>query len=219
MTPRVVRRGRERGFTLVETLVSLILLALIGTVIGVVFSAGFSSLLAPAASETRLVATSDALSLGQLVPEDAHRATCIDVPAASSSPGPYGTCSPAFLSECSGPGLIACFEWYDTPAGQCATAVYSQPTPSPGIERSQWVGGLLKAATPVTAYQVSLASTLLPPPSPPNSIPWFGQVQQLTFAVDGLPGSPLSDPPTVTITLQPLATLPDPSGLGSTGPC
>ena len=56
-------RAGERGFTLVEVLVSLALLSIIGTVMGGVFSVGMSAILAPGASRDRLASASDAIAI------------------------------------------------------------------------------------------------------------------------------------------------------------
>ncbi len=145
-------RAGERGFTLVEVLVSMALLSIIGTVIGVVFSVGMSAILSPGASRDRLASASDAIAIQQLLAQDVHRATCVQVP----SSGVYGSCaaetpSSQFDGQCTSSEL--CIEWPDlaTP-GQCDMALY---TLSP-VSRSAWSGGTEGGAT---TYMESLTAS------------------------------------------------------------
>ena len=63
-----------------EVLVSMALLGIIGAALGIVFSLGMRTILAPGASQDRLVAASDAIAFEQPLIQDAQRASCIQLP-------------------------------------------------------------------------------------------------------------------------------------------
>jgi prepilin-type N-terminal cleavage/methylation domain-containing protein len=207
MSRPTTSRAGEQGFTLVEVLVSLALLSIIGTVMGVVFSVGMSAILSPGASRDRLASASDAIAIQQLLAQDVHRATCMNIP----SSGVYGSCateSPAaqFDGQCTSSEL--CIEWPDlgTP-GQCDMALY---TLSP-VSRSAWSGGTEGGAT--TYLETAKASLT---PIATGSWP-VGLHITVTSA-----NSRLANPPTLSFDLQPLATEPwptDPVNDAGTGPC
>ncbi|MGP8161006.1 MAG: type II secretion system protein J [Candidatus Dormibacteria bacterium] len=200
-------RAGERGFTLVEVLVSMALLSIIGTVIGVVFSVGMSAILSPGASRDRLASASDAIAIQQLLAQDVHRATCVQVP----SSGVYGSCaaetpSSQFDGQCTSSEL--CIEWPDlaTP-GQCDMALY---TLSP-VSRSAWSGGTEGGAT---TYMESLTASLTS-----GAAGSWPVVLDLSVTSTN---SHLANPPTLTFDLQPLATKPwptDPVSDTGTSPC
>ncbi len=210
MTPRRGSRAGERGFTLVEVLVCLALLAIVGAVMGVVFSLGMRAILAPGASRDRLDAASDAIAVQQLLATDVHRATCIAVPSATS-PETFGSCATEtspFQGECSGSEL--CLEWPDlTSAGQCDAAIYSLGAQQ--VTRTAWLGG-----TGAGAISYPVVVTPSTPSAPEGAWPVELQVTVTTT------GAHLINPPSVSLDLQPLATVAwptDPVSDASTGPC
>jgi hypothetical protein len=191
-------------------LVCLALLAIIGTVMGVVFSVGMRAILAPGASKDRLAAASDAIGVQQLLATDVHRATCIGLPSAAS-PGPFGSCAAEaspFQGECSGSEL--CLEWPDlTATGQCDVAIYSLGAQQ--VTRTEWLG---ETSAGTIGYPVVVTPST--PSAPPGSWP-----VALEVTVTGT-GAQLVNPPSVTLDLQPLATVAwptDPVSDASTGPC
>ena len=200
-------RAGERGFTLVEVLVSLALLSIIGTVMGVVFSVGMSAIIAPGASRDRLASASDAIAIQQLLAEDIDRATCIQVP----SSGVYGSCatrspSAQFGGQCTSSDL--CVEWPDlaTP-NQCDGALYAL---SPALARLGLAAPRAEHTTYLEAATVSLT---------------FGGAGAwpigLGITVTST-NSRLANPPKLSFDLQPLATHPwptDPVSDAGTGPC
>src|ERR1017187_154742 len=194
-------RAGERGFTLVEVLVSLALLSIIGTVMGVVFSVGMSAILSPGASRDRLASASDAIAIQQLLAQDVHRATCIQDQGSSVN----GSCAwEAPAAQFDGQCILSelCIEWPDlvTP-DQCDMALYTLSL----VSRSAWSGGTAGGAT----TYLETATATLTPIAPGSGL--VGLDIKVTSA-----NSHLANPPTLSFELQPLATEPWPTG---TGPC
>jgi len=189
VTRRSPRRNGERGFTLVEVLVSLALLVVISTIIAVVFSVGMHALLAPGASEDRLTASSEGIALEQVLTEDVHRATCVKYAQAPSS---YGNCAGDFFNgQCPGSANVLCIGWPDS-GGGCGMAVYSLST-TPATRSSGVVGGAPLVTTDYPAVTVR---------SSPPADTWrtTGLQVSLTVTDPDLPG--------LMLDLQPLASDP-----------
>jgi prepilin-type N-terminal cleavage/methylation domain-containing protein len=215
VTPRRGSRAGERGFTLVELLVCLALLAIVGSVMGVVFTVGMRAILAPGASRDRLTAASDAISVQQLLSTDVHRATCIQFP----SGGAYGSCaaegaSVPFEGDCGDSDL--CFEWSDlVTANQCDVALYAL---SP-LSRSEWLGS---SESGTASYPVTVTPTYPSEPAGAWAGPGAGTWPVSVDVTVTSSNASLNNPSAVTLDLQPLATEPwptDPLTSASTGPC
>jgi prepilin-type N-terminal cleavage/methylation domain-containing protein len=243
VTARRGSRTGERGFTLVEMLVCLALLALIGTVMGIVFSVGLRAIVAPGASKDRLAASSDAIAVQQLLSTDVNRASCIAVaPASGGSLNPYGSCAAEtspFQGDCSdsasgsgsdsdsgsgsGSGTaLLCLEWPDlTTATQCDVAVYTLG--SQQVTRTAWLGA---ASAGSVSYPVTVAPSapvVVTPTATPAapSAPGFAWPVELEITVTSADAQ-LINPPSLSLDLQPLATAvwpTDPVSDASTGPC
>jgi prepilin-type N-terminal cleavage/methylation domain-containing protein len=204
-------RVGERGFTLIEVLVSLALLSIVGILVGVIFSVGMRSLLAPGASQDRLAAASQTITVQQLLSGDVDRATCIGyLPSAS---GGWGNCDTArpFGGNCALSGAavesVLCLTWPDlTRTGECSVVVYQI---SPGrVSRSEWLGGIAAGST---AYPVEASIH-------PQLDYWPVDLEVSLTSAD----AHLANPPVVAFDPRPLATQPwGPviSGAGSAPAC
>ncbi len=139
MRRRSASRAGERGFTLVEVLVSLAILSIVGTVLGVVFSIGMRTLLFPGASQDRLGAASYAIAIEQPLTEDVQRASCIQLPSDQDG----GTCDAGtFQGLCSAGSL--CIGWPDlVHPDQCDMALYA--VSANPVYRQEWQGLELKS--------------------------------------------------------------------------
>jgi len=210
-------RARERGFTLLEVLVSMALLGIIGAALGIVFSLGMRTILAPGASQDRLVAASDAIAFEQPLIQDAQRASCIQLPDDSQVPAACDVGKQPFQGRCSGSAEMLCIEWPDlVNFDQCNVAVYAlSSTP---VSRSAWDGST-ETSTSFPGVTVKVLGTSGSPPA--------GLDVRVTS--DGPlpaspPASPLANPPSVILDLQPLASAwptlpPSPAPGVSTSPC
>ena len=216
MRRRSTSRAGERGFTLVEVLVSLALLGIVGTVLGVVFSIGMRPLLAPGASQDRLGAASYAIAIEQPLTEDVHRASCIQY---SGNP-PVGSCYLPTLPNqaiCSSGPL--CIWWPDLAnSDQCDMALYTL-SPNPGSR--QEYSGSTETATTFPGVTVMIKSTSV---SPLGALGMDVGITSEGPHPARPPASPLANPPTVTLDLQSLADVwpalpPSPSAGVSTSPC
>jgi len=202
--PRATRAG-ERGFTLVEVLVSMTLLTIIGAVMGVIFSVGMRSILAPGASEDRLTASSQSITLEQLLAEDVHQATCVEYVDGTQAVNAYGNCagnaaSPDFFqNQCKGTANVLCMGWPDTPS-ECAMALY--PLSTTPASRSS---GMTDAALTTADYP---AVTVIS--SPPTDT-WRAAGMQVPITIRA--GNLL----TTSLALRPLAA--DPWGSGGASTC
>jgi prepilin-type N-terminal cleavage/methylation domain-containing protein len=213
-------RAGQRGFTLVEVLVSVALLSIVATVLAVVFSLGMRTILAPGASQDRLDAASNAIAFEQPLIQDVQRASCIHFPDISQySEGCDGESAPFQhqQGQCSGDVNVLCLEWPDlVNSGRCDMALYILST-NP-ISRIAWQGSS-ETATSFPGVAIKVLSTS---GSPPVGL-------EVLVTSDGPlpaspPASPLANPPSVTLHLQALASpwptlSAAPSAGVSTSPC
>lgn len=213
MRRRSASRAGERGFTLVEVLVSLAILSIVGTVLGVVFSIGMRTLLFPGASQDRLGAASYAIAIEQPLTEDVQRASCIQLPSDQDG----GTCDAGtFQGLCSAGSL--CIGWPDlVHPDQCDMALYA--VSANPVYRQEWQGlDLNPTATTFPGVTVTNLNLSAAPPGLDVVITSVGPHPA------SAPASPLANPPTITLRLQVLAnpwpTLPPSPFAGmSTSPC
>lgn len=136
------RRSAERGFTLIELIVSIAILAIISGAIAGVFTVGLR-VLSPGGPTARLSGAHNLMVFEQSLGQDAARAACIQAgTAAGTAFGPYGSCADANgyaeVAGCSAAAL--CFGWPDvsdaglSPAGpSCHVAVYTTSGSQPSL--------------------------------------------------------------------------------------
>jgi len=141
--PHRLRRGDEHGFTLIEALVSIAILAVIGAAMGTIFSVGFRTMLAPGSASDHLTAAGDLMSFQRSLSQDVERAECVE----ALGQGPYGACAP-FAGRCTQSDI--CVQWADITANACDVAVYSS---SSWVQRQLWVSG--SSQSPMTARLTS----------------------------------------------------------------
>jgi prepilin-type N-terminal cleavage/methylation domain-containing protein len=195
-------RVGERGFTLVEVLVSLALLTIIGTVVGVVFSIGMRTILAPGASQDRLAAASNAIAFEEPLTEDMHRASCIYFPNVQQDAGSCdGTNNVHFQSDCGAGSGLLCIEWPDLAANttQCDVALYDLSAIP--VYRQEWVGSTA-VYTSFPGVSVTILGTS---PGPPLELDV--KVTSSGPHPASPPASPLANDPPLTLDLQSLTDL------------
>lgn len=129
---RTKRRDGEGGFTLIEAIVSMSVLALIASALGAVYTValrtigtGAQSVCAASAGcpSNRLAAAHDVSVFEQLLGQDGTRAACIWVPSLGTAK--YGSCSAGFtkVTQCS--SAAVCLGWPQVSTSSCHVAVYS----------------------------------------------------------------------------------------------
>jgi hypothetical protein len=212
-------------------LVSLALLTIIGGAVGISFTLGLRTLLAPGATQDRLAGARDQSFLEQLLSEDVGRAACIVAPVTGSDQD-YGACNNGFTTAvqiregfrtyptsavCSTSGwtdthgvhwtALLCVGWPTDPeTGTCEVAVYaSQTAPSGSIQvvREEYAGGQSISSVAVTTDPVAVQAASLQTLTTASGNTW---VRYLNLSIQGTGVS--ANRPTGDFQLRPLATDP-----------
>ena len=196
--PRAKRspHRRQAGFTLVELLVTIAVLAAIGGVAATAFSAGLRSLGTGGAGD-RLTSAHDTLVFEQQLSRDVSRAQCITQPPTTY---PNGTPPPAscvtLFPKVSCTGATLCIGWPQLSDNSCHVAVYSQPGAGKVMTRTEWVAGQTGTPTagipfPFTNAGVTLTSLSVSQVTVAG-YHWVGQISVTvsgSAAVKNFPGS------------------------------
>jgi prepilin-type N-terminal cleavage/methylation domain-containing protein len=228
-TPRH-QHARELGFTLIELIVSLAILAIIAGAIAATFSVGLR-VLARGGPQDRLAGAHDLATLEQVLGRDAARAACIQIQGgatvygrASPSSGP---CSSATgygkVGGCSTAPATFCFAWpqYTSPNWSCHVAVYT--TASQIIMRTEYAvpigaGASAVSSIPETADTVTLQiGTLSTVTVSDGNYPWL-RTLPVNIKATGVGKNPFSQ----ALALHPVASDPGGSAAGVTSsgsPC
>ncbi len=223
-------RPTEQGFTLIEILVSLSILAIIAGAIAAAFSVGLATL-TPGGPQARLAGAHDLAFLEQILGKDGARAACITVnssvygqtPTTCASTTGYGQTACA----AGGPALL-CFAWpvLGTQGpnfldSSCDIAVYTtQPPPTPPplpsdvmVTRTESLVSmsLVKSSVGTThvdrfdTIQFQVGAALPPSYKPPGETYFWLRSLPITIAATGVTKGAFSQ----TLNLHPVAGDPD----------
>jgi prepilin-type N-terminal cleavage/methylation domain-containing protein len=200
------RRTNERGFTLIEAVVSMAILSIVAGTMATVFSVGFH-VVAAGGPKDRMTGAHDFMVLEQALGKDAARAACFQVQgtvygqtsSTCSSSSAYGQ-----VSGCS--SALLCIGWPDVGESSCHVAVYVQ---SAGIVRRtesrvsgggvvSVVSGRLTEDTVIITFGPILLTTA------PSGYRWLRSLP-INVKATGVTAGQFSQ----TLTLHPVATDPD----------
>jgi prepilin-type N-terminal cleavage/methylation domain-containing protein len=218
--PASARRNLERGFTLIEAVVSMAVLALIASALGAVYTVALRTIGSGAQSAcmaaggcpaNRIAAAHDVSVFEQLLGQDGARAACIWVPSFGATT--YGSCSAGFskVTQCS--SAAVCFGWPQVSTSACHVAVYSATGTGTtlAIKRTEYAvplsSGVSAAvfATPVTAGTVAVA---FPAGGFKATLDPDGHMWVRTLTAQVTPTG-ITNGQAQTITLHPISTDPD----------
>lgn len=205
------RRAGERGFTLIELIVSMVILTIVAGSIATIFSVGLTVVRQGGPTQTRLAGAHDLMILEETIGQDGSRAACVQVPPGGPT-HTFGSCANGFASVgC--PSADLCFGWPQVSDYSCHVAGYSVG-PSTKATRSGWTavpngGGYTVApsgANPLAREDpVNLVVGPVVTSSPPGeSYQW---VRRLSVTVTA---TLVTNGPSQTMTIHPLPT--DPAG-------
>jgi prepilin-type N-terminal cleavage/methylation domain-containing protein len=215
-----VRHDGERGFTLIEAVVSMSVLALIAAALGAVYTVALRTIGSGAQSAciasggcptNRLAAAHDVSVFEQLLGQDGARAACIWVPSLGATK--YGSCSAGFSKVTNCSSAAVCFGWPQVSESSCHVALYS--TTGTGatllVKRTEYsVPVTTGVAAPVLATPVTAGTVAVTFPAggftatlDPDEHMW---VRTLTAQITP---TGITNGQAQTIALHPLSTDPD----------
>jgi hypothetical protein len=221
-----MRLRGEIGFTMVETLVSLALLALISGVLATVYTVGLKAL-APGGPSARLGGASDFMLLEEALGRDGSRAGCIQIQGATVYGQTGTTCTTTGATttgfgkveaSCTTATAVLCFAWPQDSGSSwtCQVAVYTKTGASPKltIRRTQYSvalgassaspAGTVALTTDPVNFQVPPQSGTLVTATAPGGYTWVRSLP-VTITATGVTKGQFSQ----TLAVHPLATDPD----------
>jgi prepilin-type N-terminal cleavage/methylation domain-containing protein len=211
------RRRVERGFTLIETLVSVAILSIIGGAVGITFSVGIRALGAGGPGD-RSIGAHDFSTLEQQLGQDGARASCIKVTSDATVYGRNANITPNPCNASTGYGKVGacssaaiCFAWPVVSDSSCHVAVYTTTGTAPNydgiVKRTEYtvLGGTATAgpAIPMTADTVKFQIGSIPPFTAPSNYPWV-RALPVTITATNVRSGQFSQP----IEIHPVATDP-----------
>jgi prepilin-type N-terminal cleavage/methylation domain-containing protein len=201
------QRAGERGFTLIEVVVSIAILAVIGSIIATVFGVGVQ-VVAKGGPKDRLTGAHDFMVLEQTLGKDAARAACVQV-----ADTVYGgtTCASSFGHKeiACGSSAVLCIGWPDVGESSCHVAAYV--TAGIVTRREYRVSGAGIAVVesgPLTEDTVNLVFGSPTEVTAPGRYPWLRSLP-VSVTATGVSAGQFSQ----TLILHPVAT--DPGGAAS----
>lgn len=200
------RRHGELGFTLIEVLVSIAILAIIGGVVATAYSVGLS-ILQPGGPQTRFLASHNLMVMEQVLGKDGARASCVKVPGS----GTYGACSKNFPSaNC--PAADLCFGWPQVSDSTCHVSDYAVGS---GVvaTRTEYVAGVATPAQADTLTRESPVNIVIDVANVKTVTPTGESYTWLRSLPVTVTGTGLANPPSQKLVLHPIAS--DPAGASS----
>ena len=207
------RHSHECGFTLVEVIVSMAILAIIGGAVAAIFSVGLE-VLRPGGPQTRVLGSHDLMVLEQALGKDGARAACVQTPTAGT---PYGSCANGFAKldaagDC--PSADLCFGWPQVSDASCHVAVYAIGSNTTALRTEYAVSSsgsvsVVAASVPLArevAANIQVGAVVAVTP-PGETYSW---VRSIPVSITALG---VTNGPSETLVLHPIAT--DPAGSAS----
>ena len=203
---RLARREArgQTGFTLIEVIVSIVILTIVGGVVSTLFGVGIKAV-APNGPQGRMLGAHDLEILEQTLGQDGARAACIQVPTSGTR---YGSCAHGFATVASAHCLAAstlCLGWPQVSTNTCHVAVYGVGA-AVTATRAEYVGATLLGSVPL-ARDAPVNFAVGTPVTGTPAGEAYTWIKALPLTITSTLGA---NPPSQTLTLQPVST--DPGG-------